>query len=387
MGKTRGGEVSGIKRRISEELEEITARGLMRCLSPPRGLDFSSNDYLGLAQNKNIGKAFIKGVKKHGVGSSGSRLLRGERDVFSEVEIDFAAWKVTESSLYFATGYQANIGIFQTFLREGDVVFSDELNHASIIDGIRLGKARKIVYPHLDLERLEEFLSSPDPAGEKFVVTESLFSMDGDIAPLDKIAAVTHKYGANLIVDEAHAVGLYGATGSGLIEEFDIGKEVFLSVNTAGKALGVSGAFVAGDETIIQYLVNRCRSFIFSTAPVPAAAAAIREAIKYVSSNPKLRRRHREICTAFADLMGGHKLEVPRNSTHIVPVLIGDSKKALRVAESMQSRGFDVRAIRPPTVPPGTSRLRISLNTKHSDSDLEAFVGILADVLDSEGQG
>jgi len=364
----------------------LSANGLARSLSAPAGIDLSSNDYLGLAEDASVKTAFVESVSTLGVGSTGSRLLRGERTVFADVERTFARWKGSESSLYFATGYQANIGIFQTFLQKQDAVFSDELNHASIIDGIRLGRARKIVYPHLDLDSLEAGLASDESFGEKFVVTESLFSMDGDIAPLSRIADICRRHGANLIVDEAHAVGLYGKDGSGLIEENGIEKDVFLSVNTAGKALGVSGAFVAGEAEVIRYLINRCRSFIYSTAPVPAAAAAIKRAIEYVKAKPESRGMHRDICIRFADLMREEGIEISTASTHIVPVLIGESAKAVQIAEELQLIGFDVRAIRPPTVPDGTARLRVSLNTKLTDDDLSGFVHSLATVLRKENR-
>ncbi len=242
-----------LTQRIQSKLKEIESTGLTRKLVSPRGIDLSSNDFLCLANDKRIKKALIESVKIGGVGSTASRLLRGERDSFRKVEAKFAEWKRTERSLYFATGYQANIGVLQTFLEPEDVVFSDELNHASLIDGMRLSKCRKMVFRHLDFEQIQRLLNKTECKGQKFLVTESLFSMDGDIAPLDKYAKICRETNTNLIVDEAHAVGIYGARGSGLIEEFGIENDVFLSVNTAGKALGVSGAFVAGSEIAIEY--------------------------------------------------------------------------------------------------------------------------------------
>ena len=209
-----------LKIRITERLEEVDARGLTRKLTSPSGVDLSSNDYLGLAKDSRLVNALARGVTTESVGSTGSRLLRGERDCFRELESQFAEWKGTEKSLYFATGYQANVGLMQTFLEDGDVVFSDALNHASLIDGIRLSKAEKVIFDHCDFEQVKKLITKSKCMGQKFLVTESLFSMDGDIAPLEAYADICRKTNTNLIVDEAHAVGIYGDKGSGLIEEF-----------------------------------------------------------------------------------------------------------------------------------------------------------------------
>jgi len=366
--------VTGIKRQIEAELELIEEAGLTRSLNAPTGIDFSSNDYLGLASDPRIREAAIESLRIDTVGSTGSRLLRGERSLFRQAEKRFAKWKGTESALYFATGYQANIGIMQCLLGKDDVVLSDALNHASIIDGIRLSNSNKEVYRHVDTGHLRELLSQSRVTGKRFVVTESLFSMDGDIAPLVEIASICREFGANLIVDEAHAVGLYGARGSGLVEETGIGDDVFLTMNTAGKALGVSGAFVASDSATIRYLINKCRSFIFSTAPMPATAGAILAAIDIVESGDDLREEFVEIKQAFAGLLRAAQIAVPDEATHIVPIVIGESRKAVAVSERLQAEGFDVRAIRPPTVAAGTSRLRISLNTKLDYEVLKSFV-------------
>jgi 8-amino-7-oxononanoate synthase len=316
----------------------------------------------------------IEADKREGVGSTASRLLRGQRDSFRDVEQKFAEWKGTAGSLYFSSGYQANIGIMQTFLEKEDVVFSDELNHASLIDGIRLSKCRKIIFPHKDVKILEKLLSETECNGQKFLVTESLFSMDGDIAPLKKYAEICRRTNTNLIIDEAHSVGLYGEKGSGLIEEFGIEKDVFLSINTAGKALGVSGAFVAGSNLAIEYLINKCRSFIFSTAPIPAIADALKKAVEIIEVEKERRVRLQNLCETFCNLLSENSFEIPADTTQIIPIIIGDSEKALKIAGKMQARGFDVRAIRPPTVAEGTSRLRITLNLGLSEEVLKDFV-------------
>lgn len=373
--------MKNLQTRTLEKLAEIDEKGLRRKLVSPIGIDFSSNDFLCLADDERLMTALIEGIKLHGVGSTGSRLLRGERGVFAEVEKQFAEWKGTERALYFSSGYQANIGLLQTFLEEKDVVFSDELNHASIIDGLRLAKAKKIIFPHLDFEKLAKLLRETECEGQKFLVTESLFSMDGDIAPLDKYAEICAETGVALIVDEAHAVGIYGETGSGLIEEFGINNQVFLSLNTAGKALGVSGAFVAGSGWAIEYLINKCRSFIFSTAPIPALANALQVSIDIVKEENERRERLIELSKNFRKLLQNNGFDVDNNSTQIVPIIIGESEKAVEIAQNLQRESFDVRAIRPPTVPQNSARLRVSLNVGLSEDTLENFVRALVKYL------
>lgn len=363
-----------IEDKIKKDLGSISDNGQMRTLASPKGIDLASNDYLGLASDERLKTVLIEAVRREGIGSTGSRLLRGERECFSDVERRFAAWKCTESSLYLATGYQANVGVIQTFLGEDDVVFSDELNHASLIDGIRLARCKKVIFPHLDLNALADLISSTECKGQKFLITESLFSMDGDIAPLKNYAEICRRTNTNLVVDEAHSVGLYGKRGSGLIEEFGIQRDVFLSINPMGKALGVSGAFVAGSRSAIGYLINKCRSFIFSTAPIPAIADVLKTAIEIVENEKGLRERLNGICLEFRRILAEAGIDSPKDKTQIVPIIVGDSEKAVEIAARMQEAGFDVRAIRPPTVAEGTSRLRISLNVNLSKDNLADFV-------------
>ncbi|MBC7797520.1 MAG: 8-amino-7-oxononanoate synthase [Pyrinomonadaceae bacterium] len=371
----------GLKARIVENLAETETKNLTRKLVSPKGHDFSSNDFLCLANDERLISAAITFVANNGLGATGSRLLRGERDIFADVENQFANFKRTESALYFSSGFQANIGVLQTFLEPDDVVFSDELNHASLIDGIRLSKCRKIIFNHLDIEQVEKHLRQTDCRGQKFLVTESLFSMNGDIAPLRDYAEICRKTNTNLIVDEAHAVGVYGLRGSGLIEQNGIDEQVFLSINTAGKAFGVSGAFVAGDDITINYLINKCRSFIFSTAPMPAAAAALKVAIEIVENERDKRENLLNSSRFFRHLLAENSIDVTFDDSQIIPIVIGDSGKTLKIAQMMQSQGFDVRAIRPPTVPVGTSRLRVSLNVGLTREILTDFVVKLSEAI------
>jgi 8-amino-7-oxononanoate synthase len=372
-----------LENRIREQLAELEVAGLRRQLLPPQGIDLSSNDYLGLSRHPAIKDRMSRAVLTEGCGSTGSRLLRGQRNCFSQIERRFARWKGTESALYFGSGYLANIAVLSTFLEEGDVVFSDELNHASLIDGMRLSRARRIVFAHKDIEELAHRIESESHTrGQRFLVTESLFSMDGDEAPLVDYAALCRATGTILIVDEAHAVGIYGSDGSGLIEETGTQNDVFLSINTAGKALGVGGAFVTGPSWAIDYLLQCSRPFVFSTAPPPAMAEAIDAAMDCLDREPERRSKLLELSVYLRDLLGREGIEVGPGASQIIPVVIGDSEHTLLVAESLQAQGFDVRAIRPPSVPDGTARLRVSINTSVTKEILSGFATILTSVLE-----
>ena len=310
-------------------------------------------------------------VWAEGVGSTGSRLLRGEREAFAHLEQIFARFKGTARSLYFSSGYLANLAVLTTFPESGDVIFSDERNHASLIDGVRLSRARRVIFPHNDVAALRRLMGTESAETQKFVVVESLFSMDGDEAPLAEYAALCSETGAALIVDEAHAVGVFGATGSGLIEEHGIAADVFASINTGGKAMGVSGAFVAGADDTIESLIQRARPFIFSTAAPPAIAAALEASLEVMAAEPERRIQLLALARTLRDRLG-----IPGRS-HIVPVILGENERAVAVAQKLQAAGFDVRAIRPPTVRAGTARLRVSLNQGLTEQELERFAAAL----------
>jgi 8-amino-7-oxononanoate synthase len=312
-------------------------------------------------------------IMEEGCGSTGSRLLRGDRPCFSAIEQRFAAFKGTEAALYFSSGYAANLAVLSTFLEDGDVVFFDRLNHASLIDGMKMGKARKIIFAHNDLATFQGYLDSTTTNGQRFLIVESLFSMDGDIAPLKEYAALCKKGGVAFIIDEAHAIGLYGDRGAGLIEATGIADDVFLSVNPAGKALGLAGAFVAGPAWAIDYLVQRGRTFVFSTAPPPSMAAALDTALDLVGEESERRVRLHELVGSLRAMLADEGLHVAREGSQIIPVLIGENSRTVTVANALEAEGFDVRAIRPPTVPDGTARLRISVNTGLDESILRRF--------------
>lgn len=361
-----------LERRVRSRLAALESNGLARSLAPPRGIDLCSNDYLGLARHPRLKRRFAAAAEQLGVGSTASRLLRGHRDAFRRVEERFAGWKGAAAALYFSTGWAANLGVLTTFLEEGDLVFSDALNHASIIDGIRLSKARRVVFPHADPAALERLLAREPCAGRRFVVTESLFGMDGDRAPLAAYARLRAVCDFSLIVDEAHAVGVFGASGSGLIEELGCAADVFLSINTAGKALGVAGAFVCGPAWAKDYLIQAARPFVFSTAPPPAAAEAVDEALDLIAEQPGLRRHVRALARGLRERLG-----MPPDDSPVLPVVLGANDAAVEAAARLQSAGYDVRAIRPPTVPAGTARLRVSLNAGLTADELDRFAAVL----------
>lgn len=370
-----------LEMRVRARLAELDAAGLRRTLRPPRGIDLASNDYLGLARHPRLVRRMAEAITREGCGSTGSRLLRGHREGFAEVEARFAAFKGTERSLYFSSGYLANLGLLATVPEAGDVVFSDERNHASVIDGLRLSRARRVVFPHNDVDRLATLLSAETGAGQRLVVVESLFSMDGDFAPLRDYAAVCRRAGAALVVDEAHAVGVYGTDGSGRVAECGVGDDVLASVNTAGKALGVAGAFVAGPAWLIEYLEQRARSFVFSTAPPPGLPAALQASLDAVEQEPERRATLAARVRFLRDHLARAGVSVPGDRSQIVSIVVGDNGAAVALADALQTHGFDVRAIRPPSVPDGTARLRVSVNAMVAEADLARFVETLRPLL------
>ena len=372
---------SPLESRVRAHLHTLRERGLLRTLRAPSGIDLSSNDYLGLSSHPAIKERMIAAVQRDGCGSTGSRLLGGHRHAFEEVECAFAAFKGTERALYFSSGYLANLAVLTTFVEPGDVILSDRLNHASLRDGIRLSLAKRMTFPHNDAAALARRVESARGQGQVFVVTESLFSMDGDLSPLRAYAAICRATGALLVVDEAHAVGTCGPNGSGLIAENGIADDVLVSINSAGKALGVAGAFVTAPAWAIEYLAQRARPFLFSTAPPPAVADAIQASLTIVTKEPERRARLRRHGVFLRELLGDAGVPASAGDTPIIPIVLGGNDRAVAVAGVLSAEGFDVRAIRPPTVPSGTARLRVSVNVHLTEVDLERFARRLGAVL------
>lgn len=369
-----GGEDGPFLQELRGRLDELEGHGLRRRLIRPAGLDFSSNDYLGLSRRRALAREVARHLDEGAAtGAPASRLLRGHTELHERFEARWAAFKGCEAALLFPSGWQANVGLLSAVIGPRDRVLSDRLNHASLIDGLRLSRCSKVIYPHLDLESVERKLATPWPGGRTFLLTESLFSMDGDVAPLGDFARLCARYGAELIVDDAHATGLWGERGSGLVEHFGIADRVLASLGTGGKALGCAGGLVAGPRLLIDFLVNQSRSFIFSTAVSPLVVLGLDAALSVVEAEPDLRARpHR-----LADRLRGRLAEAgwsTLNSTGpIVPVIVGGNAEAVAAAETLQRAGFDVRAIRPPTVAPGTARLRVSVHSDHTEAQLDAL--------------
>lgn len=359
--------------RVRRRIRELESAGLYRKLQSPSGIDLSSNDYLGLSRHPLLKQRMAEAVLEEGCGSTASRLLRGERERLSALERRFAAFKKSEAALYFGSGYAANLSVLPTFVERHDWVFTDVQNHASIVDSIRLSHARRVKFRHCDVDELARHLREAPQGAQKFLITESLFSMDGDFAPLADYAELCRATDTALIVDEAHAVGVYGERGSGWIEHTGIGSEVFLSVDTAGKALGAAGAFVCGSGWAVDYLVQRARPFMFSTAPPPAMGAALDASLDVITGEPERRQRVKELSRLLRHLLAEQGLDTGNSESQIIPIMVGDNGQTKTVAAELQREGFDVRAIRPPAVPPGTARLRVSVNATLDETILRRF--------------
>jgi 8-amino-7-oxononanoate synthase len=372
---------SPLHARVRARLNDLDSQRLLRTMRPPSGIDLSSNDYLNLSAHPRVRAAFIAGIEREGCGSTGSRLLRGERQAFTDLEDRFARFKATERSLFFSSGFLANLAVLTGLAEKNDVIFSDERNHASLIDGARLAPARVVVCPHNDVEGLRCLMALTPCDGVRFVVIESLYSMDGDLARLREYATLCRANDAMLVVDEAHAVGIYGTTGSGLLEDAGVDANGCISINTAGKALGVSGAFVAGPSWAVEYLIQRARPFVFSTASPPAVAAALQASLDIVHDEPDRRHLLQSRAVRLRRNLRAIGVDAADDVSHIVPVIVGDNERALAIAEDIQADGFDVRAIRPPSVPAGTARLRLSVNAGLSEATLDRFVDVLSRAL------
>jgi len=365
---------------MTRSLDDLREQSQLRSLEILEGINLSSNDYLGLARDPRLKQAVIEAVERsERVGSTGSRLLSGNSREWEKLESEFADFAGTEAALYFGSGYAANLGLLGAILKPHDVVFTDELNHASIIDGIRISGARRVVYSHADLSDLERALRDhKSSSGAKLIVTESVFSMEGDIAPLDGLLRLAKDYGAELIVDEAHATGVLGPQGRGVAAELGRQREALAVVHTCGKALASAGAFVCCGKTLKTFLVNRARTFIFSTAMPPYLAGQIHAALGLAIEADDRRAHLREIATALREQLSAASLSCGSSATQIVPVILGANEAALRLAAELQANGFAVKAIRPPTVPAGTARVRLSLTNEISLDDVRRLAAVAA---------
>jgi 8-amino-7-oxononanoate synthase len=364
---------------MARELGALRDQSQFRALGIPIGLNLSSNDYLGLATDERLKRAVIEAMERaEKVGSTGSRLLSGNSPEWERLESNFAEFAGTDAALYFGSGYAANVGLLGSLAKPGDIIFSDALNHASLIDGIRLSGATKVIYPHGDLQFLEAALRDHvEAAGARLIVTESVFSMEGDVAPLDGVLALSREYGAEVILDEAHATGVCGPRGRGIAAELACERELLAILHTCGKALASAGAFVCAGDTLKSYLINRARTFVFSTAMPPYLAGQIRAALNLAQDADSERSHLRAIASVLRSGLAHVGLDCGTSTTHIVPVMLGTNQMALHVASELQRCGFAVKAIRPPTVPQGTSRIRISLTAKITIEEVHNLVAAI----------
>ena len=362
------------------QLEALGHESRLRRLIPRAGRDFASNDYLGLAASPVLREAVAAAVAAGvPVGSGGSRLLRGNHEEHEALEAEAAAHFGSEGALFFATGFAANAALFGTLPQREDLVVYDELIHASVHDGMKLGRARFEKAPHNDVQAIGDIIAgwrNQGGTGRAWIAVESLYGMDGDRAPLTELLALAGRHEAWLVVDEAHATGVFGTEGRGLTDPI-AGAANLVTLHTCGKALGVEGGLLCGPQVLIDFLVNRGRPFIFSTAPSPLIAHAVRQALRLSAAADEPRATLRDLYT-HANASLAARLGVRPTDSQIIPVIIGDNGLTMRTAAALQAGGFDVRGIRPPTVPQGTARLRLSLTLNVSRHDIDALVDLMA---------
>jgi 8-amino-7-oxononanoate synthase len=376
---------------VNYELRFQNEAGLLRSLFPVEGsqrgviktngktlVDFSSNDYLGLADHPALIEGAKKAMEKWGTGARASRLMSGDLEIHHRLESAIAALKGKEAGLLFGSGYLANTGIIPALCGRNDVIYSDRLNHASIVDGVLLSRARFYRFRHNDLNHLEDLLKSHRSRYRRaLIVVESLYSMDGDLAPVSELLDLRGRYAAMLMIDEAHATGVFGAKREGVISQ-TLADAVDVILGTFGKALGGYGAFVAVSNQMRQFLLNQARTFIFSTALPPAVIGANLAAVKLLDEEPERRSR---VCELALELRRSLREDLGLNTSsesQIVPVIVGGSRSALNLAESLRGAGFFVKAIRPPTVPEGTARIRLSVTANHSAGDVSRLLEALS---------
>ncbi|MEK7450224.1 MAG: 8-amino-7-oxononanoate synthase [Planctomycetota bacterium] len=379
--------INGPRVKITDDRSLMTGRRLL----PAKDkwyLSFCTNDYLGLAQHPALRRAAIAAIKKFGVGSGASRLMAGTFTPHEELEQSLARFKQTEDALVFTSGYAANLGVITTLVNKNDFIFCDELNHASLVDACRLTGAKLYIYHHRDVTHLEEglkrfkenkFAVCHRPS-KIFIVTDSIFSMDGDPAPLREIVTLAQKYQAITIIDEAHGTGILGNRGLGLAEHLGVEKQIDVITGTFSKALGGIGGFVTGSKKLISYLRSKSRPFIFTTALPPASCAAGLKALEIIQTQPVLRKKLWANTDYIKNKLMESGFDRRGSETPIIPIMIGDEKKTLKIADYLWQKGFFVPAIRPPTVPYGQSRLRISVTAMHQRTHLDALLKCLKQI-------
>jgi 8-amino-7-oxononanoate synthase len=377
---------------FQDRLDELKRRGLYRSLRLISGRQqavvtmegrevvlLSSNNYLDLANHPEVKRAAVEALQAYGCGAGASRLISGTMELHAQLETKLAEFKGTEAALVFGSGYHANTGVIPALMGAGDAILSDELNHASIIDGCRLSHADTRVFRHRDMGHLEELLASTPLNGQRLIVTDSVFSMDGDVAPLREIMTLARKHRAWVMVDEAHATGVFGPNGAGVVEEMGLGGDVEIQMGTLGKALGSFGAYIAGSRVLIEWLINRARSFIYSTALPPPVLAAALAALHIVKNEPERRRRLWNNAVFLGQGLSRLGYRLGETQSPILPVLIGDEGTTMALTAALLKRGVFAHGIRPPTVPEGTARLRVTPTAAHTEDELERALQAFAE--------
>jgi len=370
-----------------QELEDSGIYRSLRTVDSPQGreitlegkqvLNFCSNDYLGLANDARIKKAALEAIETYGLGAGASRLVCGNMSPHERLEAELAHFKNAQSALVYTSGYMANTGIIPALADRTSVVLCDQLNHASIIDGIILSRAKLIRYPHMDMEALQNILKSLPAAQRKLIVTDSVFSMDGDKAPLKDIVDLAGQFEATVMVDEAHAFGVLGKSGSGLVEELELEGQVDVQMGTLSKAAGCFGAYVCGTKILREYLINKSRSFIYTTAMPPVLAQAARRALQIIRQGDDLRRQLQYKANYIRKELDKMGFDTMNSSTPIIPILVKDPLRAMAMSKRLLQQGIFMQAIRPPTVPLGTARLRLTVMATHTQEDLDKLLNAL----------
>ena len=376
---------------LADRLADLEQRGLYRRLRLVEGaqagrvrldgrevLMLSSNNYLGLANHPTLTRAAQAALERCGCGAGASRLISGSMALHHELEDRLARLKHTQAALVFPTGYQANVGTLSALMGPDDTILSDALNHASIIDGCRLSRASTLVFRHNDVEHVAELLASCSGAGQRLIVTDSVFSMDGDIAPLAELSRLARRHDAWLMVDEAHATGVFGPHGGGVAEELGLSAAIEIQMGTLGKALGGFGAYVAGSRQLIDWLVNRARSFVYTTALPPSVAATAIAGLDIVAQEPQRRRQLWDNTAFLAEQLTGLGYSLGHTRSQILPLIIGDAGQTMALAAALLERGIFAQGIRPPTVPAGTSRIRVTPMATHTRQDMQDAVEAFA---------
>jgi 8-amino-7-oxononanoate synthase len=355
-----------------------SAQGVRVVLRGREYLNFSSNDYLGLAADPRLARAAARAARRYGAGAGASPLVSGLTPPLRRLERLLAEWEGTEAALVFSSGFAANLAVVSALAGRGDTIFSDARNHASLIDGCRLSRARVHVYRHADLNHLADLLSSETAARRRVIVSDSVFSMDGDFAPLVGLVKLAERFDALLVLDEAHATGVLGEHGRGLTELLGVPRtERLIKVGTLSKALGAQGGFVCGSRRLIAWLINHARPYIFSTALAPPAAAAAARAVEIVRTEPEARRHLNHLAEQVREGVRELGFHGDGSRCQIVPLIVGEPRSALRLSRRLEHEGLLVPAIRPPSVPEGTARLRVSLTAGHSGEDVERLLAAL----------